>query len=128
MLSRSNEEAGRLEPKSTTQRQSNYNDVQVYSVNQINRDEAGNVVVDRQDQETGTRDRRTRIQRDEAGNVVGNRQDRATGTGDWRTRVQRDKAGNVVGDRRIAGETCMNKTAKTIWHQVNSVQLIYSPH
>ena len=55
-LARSTEEAGRLEPKSTTQRQANYNDVLVYFVNQINRDDAGNVVGDRQDREN--RDRR----------------------------------------------------------------------
>jgi hypothetical protein len=100
----------------------------------IQRDETGKVVGDRQDQETGTKDRRTRIQRDEAGNVVGDRQDRETGTEDRRKRIQKDEAGNVgnrqdwetgnrrkeTGARRIAGETCMNQTAKTIWHQGNS--------
>ena len=60
----------------------------------------GNVVGDRQDRETGTEDRRTRIQRDEAGNVVEDRQDRETGTEDRRTRIQRDEVGNVVGDRQ----------------------------
>ncbi|CAL8395213.1 unnamed protein product [Boreogadus saida] len=71
-----------------------------YFVKQNNRDGAENVVGDRQDRETGTGDRRTRIQRDEAGNVVGDRQDREAGTEDRRTRIQRDEAGNVVGDRQ----------------------------
>ncbi|CAL8337325.1 unnamed protein product [Boreogadus saida] len=68
-----------------------------YFVKQINGDRAENVVGDRQDRETGTGDRRTRIQRGETGNVVGDRQDREAGTEDRRTRIQKDKAGNVVG-------------------------------
>ncbi|CAL8367268.1 unnamed protein product [Boreogadus saida] len=67
---------------------------------QINGDGAENVVGDRQDRETGTEDRRTRIQRDETGNVVGDRQGREAGTGDRRTRIQKDETGNVVGDRQ----------------------------
>ena len=78
-LSRSTEETGRFEPKSTTQRQANTMIFRFYFVKQINGDGAENVVGDRQDRETGSEDRRTRIQKDEAGNVVEDRQDRETG-------------------------------------------------
>ena len=71
------------------------------------------------DRGSGTGGRRTEIQKDEAGIVVGDRQDRETGTGDRRTEIQKDEARIVVGDRqdretgivgrRIAGETCMSK-------------------
>ncbi|CAL8388319.1 unnamed protein product [Boreogadus saida] len=67
-----------------------------YFVKQINGDGAENVVGDRQDRETGTGDRRTRIQRDETGNIVGDRQDREAGTEDRQTRIQKDEAGNVA--------------------------------
>ena len=79
LLSRSTEETGRFEPKSTTQRQANTMMFSFYFVKQNNGDRAENVVGDRQDRETGTGDRRTRIQRDKAGNVVGDMQDRETG-------------------------------------------------
>ena len=100
VVSRSTEETGRFEPKSSTQRQANTMMFSFYFVKQNNGDGAENVVGARQDQETGTGDRRMRIQRDEAGNVVGDRQDRETGTEDRRTRIQKDEAGNVVEDRQ----------------------------
>jgi uncharacterized protein YjbJ (UPF0337 family) len=99
-LSRSTEETGRFEPKSTTQRQANTMIFRFYFVKQINGDGAENVVGDRKDRETATGDRRMRIQRDEMRNVVGDRQDREAGTEDRRTRIQKDEAGNVVGDRQ----------------------------
>ena len=99
-LSRSTEETGRFEPKSTTQRQANTMIFRSLLRQANQRGRGGDRVGDRQDRETGTEDRRTRIQRDETGNVVGDRQDRETGTEDRQTRIQKDEAGNVVGNRQ----------------------------
>ena len=111
---------------------SKHNEIPIFTSPSKSTGTGRRIVGGRQDRETGAEDRRTRIQRDETGNVVGDRQGREAGTGDRRTRIQKDETGNVVrtgrvgkpgtGDRRIAGETCMNLTAKTIWQQVNSVQ------
>ncbi|CAL8337320.1 unnamed protein product [Boreogadus saida] len=86
-----------------------------YFVKQINGDRAENVAGDRQDRETGTGDRRTRIQRGETGNVVGDRQDREAGTEDRQTRISRiaPDTQRVLNGLREGDTTVEGKEART---------------